>query len=551
MVPLLIVAGLGAGAVVAVVATSGDAKKANAGEIFAEPASSKGPAPFTPPVVVHNPAPTSTTSTSSTISSTTTTVAPTSTTSAATSTSARASTTSGPTTSSVPSSSTSSPVSTGPPPTATSVAPSVAIPSTTIVPPAPQGPPGGATVVPTVTGNKPGLYGGTGNNVECDASMLVSYLEATPAKASAWAAAEGIAVDQIRSYVAGLTPVILRADTRVTNYGYKNGVATPRQAVLQAGTAVFVDQYGVPRSRCLCGNPLGEPRPVNGPTAYGGEPWPGLDPSTTEVVMPSPQPVTTIIIIDTSNGNQVTITTGNSPTIIVVEPPAGSPPTTSSQVTVPPLPTQLPSTIAIPSSTAIPTTTVAPTTTAVPTTTEAPMTTTTVPATAPPTSVDTATSTAAGTGSDITADGGIDTSTQYSEQYAAKNAFDGDLTTSWFSAGDKDTTCQPITPGVSCSNLVWQRSATDDTLINEIQIFDNSQNSNPANRHGFGFARVWITITDSTFQQVYQQEVDFPGGDTNADVFPNVRGHRIVFTFEVHQSPDCGGVSEIKVVGAP
>jgi hypothetical protein len=40
--------------------------------------------------------------------------------------------------------------------------------------------------------------------------------------------------------------VILQRDTRVTNHGFRNGRATPTQSILQAGTAVLVDEYGVP-----------------------------------------------------------------------------------------------------------------------------------------------------------------------------------------------------------------------------------------------------------------------------------------------------------------
>jgi hypothetical protein len=93
--------------------------------------------------------------------------------------------------------------------------------------------------------------------------------------------------------VAGLTPVLLRADTRVTNHGYRDGVATPRQSVLQAGTAVLVDGFGVPRVRCSCGNPLTEPIPLSssldaaasdGRMVLVGEPWTGWDPAVVLVV---------------------------------------------------------------------------------------------------------------------------------------------------------------------------------------------------------------------------------------------------------------------------
>src|SRR4051794_2186605 len=98
----------------------------------------------------------------------------------------------------------------------------------------------------TYPAGTPGLYGGTRDHASCDPEQLIAYLEQNPAKGAAWAAALGIQPTQIRQYVDGLTPVILRADTRVTNHGYVNGVANPIQSVLEAGTAVLVDRYGAP-----------------------------------------------------------------------------------------------------------------------------------------------------------------------------------------------------------------------------------------------------------------------------------------------------------------
>ncbi len=69
----------------------------------------------------------------------------------------------------------------------------------------------------------------------------------------------GLRTTQIRTYVSGLTDVLLRTDTRVTNHGYEDGIAIPIQSVLQAGTAVFVDKYGSPVVKCYCGNPLTPP----------------------------------------------------------------------------------------------------------------------------------------------------------------------------------------------------------------------------------------------------------------------------------------------------
>jgi hypothetical protein len=81
----------------------------------------------------------------------------------------------------------------------------------------------------------------------------------------------------------------------VTNHGFANGVATPHQSVLEAGTAVLVDNTGVPRARCACGNPLLPPQPTQ--QNFTGDKWPEFDPGAVEVVQPGP-PTDTLIIRD-------------------------------------------------------------------------------------------------------------------------------------------------------------------------------------------------------------------------------------------------------------
>lgn len=117
---------------------------------------------------------------------------------------------------------------------------------------------------------------------------------------------------EIPAYIAQLTSIILVSDTRVTNHGYENGVATPLQYVLQAGTAVLVDRYGVPRARCFCGNPLLPPAPVQGTPTYVGNAWPGFDPTRVIVVVQNPTPVDSfeIRIPATPTGELTTVPAG-------------------------------------------------------------------------------------------------------------------------------------------------------------------------------------------------------------------------------------------------
>lgn len=173
-------------------------------------------------------------------------------------------------------------------------APSTTLPATTVLAPTavPTTVPATTTTaaagvlpVRSVDATRPGLYGGTRNNRACDPEQMITFLAQNPDKAAAWAGAQGIQPADIPAFIRSLTPMVLRADTRVTNFGFRNGVANAKAAVLQAGTAVLVDEYGIPRARCSCGNPLAPPRPLPSGYTYHGDPWPGFDPTTVIVVV--------------------------------------------------------------------------------------------------------------------------------------------------------------------------------------------------------------------------------------------------------------------------
>jgi hypothetical protein len=201
--------------------------------------------------------------------------------------------------------------------------------------------------VTSVNGDEVGLYGGTQGQGNCDPDQLVEFLEANPDKAQAWADAQGIVVDDIAEFVDDLTPVRLVRDTRVTNHGYRDGRANPIQSVLQAGTAVLVDDTGLPRVKCSCGNPLLAPTAVSGTVTYQGSRWSGFSPTSLTVI--NVQQVTNVFVIQDVDDSDVLFerpvgTTGDEDRPYGEEPPEATtttaPPetttTTSPPVTEPP-----------------------------------------------------------------------------------------------------------------------------------------------------------------------------------------------------------------------
>jgi hypothetical protein len=147
------------------------------------------------------------------------------------------------------------------------------------------------------TGDTPGLFGEKDDKPSCDAQSLTAYLRANPAKAKAWADALGLRPGDIPSYVASLTPVVLRSDTAVTNYRYANSRFFAYPAVLQAGTAVFINSYGEPKVKCFCGNPLTKAKSY--PQArYVGPAWQHFQPKSVTVIHRTPTVIKNYTIIN-------------------------------------------------------------------------------------------------------------------------------------------------------------------------------------------------------------------------------------------------------------
>ena len=179
---------------------------------------------------------------------------------------------------------------------------------------------GATTTVPgtvqlvSYKGDTPALYGGSKSKKLADKEGQLEFFTQHPEKAAAfcaaldsdptfkWSGGTQIEPGQLRDYFDELTPVMLVKDTRVTNYGYRDGRPTPRQSVLQKGQLVLVDLYGVPRARCECGNPLTPPKAVRTTPRYTGPQWTDFDPAVIIVIQPTVVVIKDLVLIDISTG---------------------------------------------------------------------------------------------------------------------------------------------------------------------------------------------------------------------------------------------------------
>lgn len=174
----------------------------------------------------------------------------------------------------------------------------------------PRSPGSGGGAVHELTGDTPGLYGAVRSVASCDVGKQISLLAADRAKGAAFAHAAGTTAAGIAGFLRGLTPVLLRADTRVAGHGFDGGAATTFQTVLQAGTAVLADGYGLPRVRCACGNPLTAPDRARAPDGRAGE-WTGYDPARIVAVGPAERELSGLVIVDVVNDAWIERRTGD------------------------------------------------------------------------------------------------------------------------------------------------------------------------------------------------------------------------------------------------
>lgn len=175
----------------------------------------------------------------------------------------------------------------------------------------------------TTTATDVAIYGGSGSHTVCDATKFLQFMGKSPAQAQAWVDAlnadsqlnwpnGALTVTDISAYVQTLAPVVLMTDTLVTNHDFVNGKPVAYTSVLQAGTAVLADMWGVPRLQCYCGNPLTLPPGVTTVT-YTGKSWPGFDPGNVTLLQPPTKPVAQLTVQDLNNpGGTLTIAPGSS-----------------------------------------------------------------------------------------------------------------------------------------------------------------------------------------------------------------------------------------------
>jgi hypothetical protein len=152
-------------------------------------------------------------------------------------------------------------------------------------------------------GDSPSLYAHV--NGSCDPAALAAAL-LTNGRAAAWARALDRHDGDAAAVLETLTSLVLRVDVLVDEHGWAGSGDSTHPAVLQAGSAVLVDDRGLPRVRCTSGNPL-EPHTGALGENLAGTPWRWFAPSAVANVGPAALPLATFTAIDLDSGAAVRI----------------------------------------------------------------------------------------------------------------------------------------------------------------------------------------------------------------------------------------------------
>jgi serine/threonine protein kinase len=204
-------------------------------------------------------------------------------------------------------------------------------------------PPTTAGATPNIQGDTPGLYAGVQGTPAYDTTELASQIQSDSQKSQAWSSASNVLPSTIGSYLKGTTPLYLTGTIQVTFYTYANGTFVAQPALLQVGTLVLVNKYGVPVVRVIGGNPLTAPTPIVGSPIYVGQLWPGFNPNSVFVIAPSSQAIGTLVVYDPVTGQLFNLPFGVFTPVAPMQqvevpaPPVAAPPQAHAPVVGPPV----------------------------------------------------------------------------------------------------------------------------------------------------------------------------------------------------------------------
>lgn len=141
---------------------------------------------------------------------------------------------------------------------------------------------------------------------------------------------------------------------------------------------------------------------------------------------------------------------------------------------------------------------------------------------------------------DISELGVVWASSVFSDNYHAFLSADRDYSTSWFSLGPEE--------GGLPSLYRWE--VLEPHCVAQITIHGNGLHANPGFREDYGFESVIVRVYDEADEVVFQEMLGMLGTpDPTLMVEPLVTGVKVELELFEHESNNCGGFSELEIVG--
>lgn len=146
----------------------------------------------------------------------------------------------------------------------------------------------------------------------------------------------------------------------------------------------------------------------------------------------------------------------------------------------------------------------------------------------------------AGPYEDISELGVVWASSVFSDNYHAFLSADRDYSTSWFSLGPED--------GGLPSIFRWE--VLEPHCVAQITIHGNGLHANPGFRTDYGFESVIVRVYDEADEVIFQEMLGMLGTpDPTLMIEPRVTGVKVELELFEHESNNCGGFSELEIMG--
>ncbi|MBC7875865.1 MAG: serine/threonine protein kinase [Anaerolineales bacterium] len=138
---------------------------------------------------------------------------------------------------------------------------------------------------------------------------------------------------------------------------------------------------------------------------------------------------------------------------------------------------------------------------------------------------------------EVAFEGDAGASSTFDPAFPPSLVIDGDLTTSWLSAGPD---------GDGTSTFVW--TGIQEDLVYSIELISNRENQESEFRTNYGFGEVTIQLFNAADDMVFEETVNLDGTpDPDVIVYPNVVGQWVWLILRGSEASNSSGFAELRV----